>query len=67
MFLHPCRKCVVLACCTQDCDDIRKWNNIRRIWKETSHVFVRCCLAASLLVIIFGFLIKCMGMRAVIW
>lgn len=64
MFLHPCRKCIVLACCTEDCDDMRKWKNIKRILKETLHIVVNCCLAASLLIFAFGILIKCMGEMA---
>lgn len=61
MFLNPCRKCVVLSCCTQDCNDIRKWHNIKRILFITFKLTIDCCVASALFILAASVLIRCMG------
>ena len=61
MLRNPCRKCVVLSMCSEDCDDIRKWRNIKRIFFNTLKTVADCCVISSLFIVALLMIVRCMG------
>jgi hypothetical protein len=61
MIRNPCKKCVVKVMCSQKCDDIRKWNNLKRIWKSTFFTTIRAIGVAMTGITIFIFIVIIIG------
>jgi hypothetical protein len=61
MIRNPCRKCLVMPMCSEDCDLIRKWHNIKRILFITFKLTIDCCLVSALFILVASVFIRCMG------